>query len=89
MEEMKRSRGVIVLGDGEVTGHQHTVRAKSAKLFKIDFETLMLRLSRKASLRHEKNGTPAEHRTIVLPPGDPIVTHKRAYSPEGWTRVVD
>lgn len=89
MEEIKRINGVIVLGDGEVTGHQHTVRAKSAKFFRVNFETLMLKLSRPAALRHEKNGTPAEHRTITLPPGDPVVTYKRAYSPEGWTRVID
>lgn len=89
MEEMKRIKGKIVLGDGEVTGHQHTVRAKSARFFRVNFETLMLKLSRPSALRHEKDGTPAEHRTIVLPPGDPIVTHKRAYSPGGWTKVVD
>jgi len=87
---VKRIRGKIVLGDGEVTGHQHTVREKSAKLFKLDEERMQLRLPKASLLRHEKGDTPAEHRDIELPTGEPVIVHKRQYKAEGgWSRVVD
>lgn len=90
MKAIKRIRGKIVLGDGEVTGHQHTIREKSAKLFPLNDEQRLLRLPKASVLRHEKGDTPAEHRDIELPIGDPVVVHKRQYKPEGgWSRVVD
>lgn len=88
-KEMKRQNGKIVLGDGEVTGHQHTISEKSAKLYQVSDDMLQLKLPKAAALRHEKGDVPAEHREIKLPPGEPIVHHKRAYSPDGWTKVVD
>lgn len=89
MNEIKRIKGKIVLGDGELTGHQHTIRAQSAQLFQLTPELLQLKLPRAAALRHEKGNVPAEHREIKLPAGEPVVWHKRAYAPDGWTRVVD
>lgn len=90
MEKLKRFKGKIVLGDGETTGHQHTIRERSAKLFKLDEERLLLELPKVSLLRHEKGDQPAEHRDIELPIGDPIVVHKRQYKPEGgWSRVID
>jgi hypothetical protein len=89
VEKVKRQNGKIVLGDGEVTGHQHTIRERSAKFLKLDAETFKLELPRVALLRHEKGDTPAEHRDIRLPVGEPCITYKRQYSPDGWSRVVD
>jgi hypothetical protein len=90
MEKVKRINGKIVLGDGEVTGHQHTIRERSAKLFKLSDDRMLLELPRVSLLRHEKGDVPAEHREIRLPAGEPIVTHKRQYKAEGgWARVVD
>lgn len=90
MEEVKRQNGKIVLGDGEVTGHQHTIRERSAKFMKLDADTFKLELPRAAVLRHERGDVPAEHRDIRLPVGEPTITYKRQYEPEeGWTRVLD
>lgn len=90
MQKVKRIKGKIVLGDGEVTGHQHTVRERSAKLFKLDDERMLLELPKASLLRHEKGDVPAEHRDIRLPSGDPVIVHKRQYKAEGgWTRVID
>lgn len=90
MEKVKRIKGKIILGDGETTGHQHTIREKSAKLFRLDAERLLLELPKVSTLRHEKGDVPAEHRDIDLPVGEPVVVHKRQYKSEGgWTRVFD
>ncbi len=89
MKPIKRINGKLVLGDGEVTGHQHTVRDAKARFFELDADTSLLKLPRAALLRHERGDVPAEHRDIRLPAGEPIVTYKRAYQPDGWSRVVD
>ncbi len=90
MKQIKRVKGKIILGDGELSGHAHTIRDPQATLWAVDEETMQLKLPRAAKLRHEKGDQPAEHRDIHLPAGEPIVTHKRRYDPEqGWARVVD
>lgn len=89
MKQVKRQNGKLVLGDGEVTGNLHTIRDSRAKLFTLNEEQMLLRLSRPALLRHEHNDVPAEHRDIRLPVGEPVISHKRQYQPGGWTRVQD
>jgi len=89
MTEIKRHNGKLVLGDGEVTGHQHTIRDKSARMFRINVEDRALNIPDGATLRHERGDVPAEHRDIILPVGEPVVTTKRQYIPEGWTPVLD
>ena len=89
MEEIKRTKGKLVLGNGEVTGHQHTIREKSARMFRINNDDRKLELPEQATLRHERGDVPAEHREIILPVGEPCVTVKRQYTPEGWRYVED
>lgn len=89
MKQIPRQNGKIVLGDGEVTGHQHTIRDTRAKFYELDADTRALKLPRASLLRHERGDTPAEHRDIRLPAGEPTVTYKRQYEPGGWSRVED
>lgn len=89
MEEINRVNGVLVIGDGEVTGHQHIVREPSAKMRRVNADDRVLDLPKLSTLSHEKAGVPAEHRDIILPIGDPCVTIKRQYSPDGWENVQD
>ena len=89
MKQIKRQHGKLVLGDGEVTGHLHTIAAPRARMFEINTDDMRLELPTRAVLRHEIGDKPAEHRDIQLPSGVPTVTHKRQYIPNGWTRVVD
>lgn len=90
MKEVNRQNGKLVLGDGEVTGHQHTVADKGAQLFALDDSLMQLSIPEGATLRHTKGDQPAEHRDIRLPSGEPIVSHKRQYNPDGgWESVQD
>ena len=81
-----RSNGMVVLAEGEVTGHGHRIRSRSASLYGIDGRP-GVKLCRVgaggAVLRHE------EHGPIKLPPGDYEVTIKRQWSPDGWRDVRD
>ena len=89
MEKIKRINGKLILGSGEVTGHEHTIRDRTAQMFALNADTNLLKLPRASVLRHEKGDVPAEHRDIKLPSGEPTVTHKRQYTPDGWSRVED
>jgi hypothetical protein len=89
MDEIKRINGALVIGDGEVTGHQHLIREPSAKMRRVNADVRALQLPKASTLSHEKGGVPAEHRDIVLPIGEPCVTVKRQYTPDGWENVQD
>lgn len=89
MKKLNRKNGKLILGDGELTGHQHTIKDKDADMFSLDDETRSLKLPKPALLRHEKNDIPAEHRDIQLPSGEPCVTTKRQWTPKGWEPVED
>jgi len=86
---MKKTHKKLVLGLGELTGHEHVIRNPRAKLTQLDADRRQLHLPEQMTLRHEKHSMPAEHRDIKLPVGDPIVTHKRRYTPGGWAPVED
>lgn len=89
MKKIRRVRGKLVLGAGEQTGHDHTIRERSAQLFDIGDGRMLLKLPKASLLRHERGDTPAEHRDIELPSGEPVVSHKRQYTPDGWETVQD
>jgi len=89
MDKIKRQNGKLVLGDGEVTGHQHTIKDQQASMYQLDSELMLIKLPRASVLRHERNDVPAEHRDIKLPIGEPIVSRKRQYTPDGWVKVED
>lgn len=88
--KVKRQNKKLVLGDGEVTGHQHVINDPTATMFDIGDGLMELNLPRAATLRHEHDGRPAEHRDIKLPSGVPTISRKRQYDPEdGWSPVED
>lgn len=89
MKQIKRINGKLILGHGEQTGHVHSIASPRARMYQVDAENMRLELPTRALLRHEIGDRPAEHRDIQLPIGEPIVSHKRQYTPDGWTKVVD
>ncbi len=77
-----REGGRVVLAHGEVTGHAHAIRSKSAKLFASgDKRTLVA--SKPVVIEHE------EHDPITLPKGAYQVIRQREYSPEAIRNVAD
>jgi hypothetical protein len=72
----------VVLAEGEVTGHAHTVSAVDAELF-VDEVEMYLKVNTETGLTHE------EHATITLPPGDYKIVRQREYSPEAIRQVAD
>lgn len=76
---LARESGRVVLAHGEVTGHAHAIRSKSAKLFSGG----KLVASKPAVIEHE------EHDPITLPAGVYQVTRQREYAPEAIRTVAD
>lgn len=76
------SKKRIVLAEGEVTGHAHSVSAKDAELFVSEVETYL-------RVRSETDVTHQEHSPITLPPGSYKVVRQREYSPEAIRNVSD
>lgn len=74
--------GVIVLAEGEATGHAHTIRSKSASVFTRSAE-MFLSLPRGGRVSHQ------EHAPITLPAGKYRVVRQREYSPEEIRNVAD
>ena len=90
MKEIERVNNRLVLGDGEVTGHQHVIEDPGVFLFQISPDVMQLKIPASGTtLRHMKGSVPAEHRDIQLPAGTPCIVHKRMYQPNGWTSVRD
>lgn len=74
----------IVLADGELTGHAHTLPASAGALYAPEAEgDTYLQLRRPALLRHQ------EHDPIELPAGTYRVRRQREYSPEEIRSVAD
>ena len=81
--EREPASAVLVLAEGEATGHAHAVRSKRASLHRLpDWEEryLVVEGTRPVALRHE------EHDPIAIPPGVWEVRRQREYNPgrEGW-----
>lgn len=86
-----RRADLVVLAEGETTGHLHAIPATQAHLFAVGAERY-LRVLDGAWLRH---GTPqraysdGDHEPLELPAGTYRVTIDREYQPDGWRRVID
>lgn len=64
--EVARKNGQLVLAEGEVTGHSHTIDAKDAKMFETSMKNAMdflLVLKSPTTIRHQ------EHKAIKVPAG--------------------
>lgn len=97
-KEIERINGRLVLGDGEVTGHQHCIETPGVQLFQIREDLMELRAPQGAMLRHMRGMQVAEHRDIELSAaaaaengGSFTVSHKRQYNggDGGWSSVRD
>lgn len=76
----------LVVADGEVTGHSHSLAWRTAKGFRLGSETgnrRYIRVSEPTTLTHE------EHDGIIVPAGDYELVPQLEYSPEEIRRVVD
>jgi hypothetical protein len=83
---VERDNGRIILAYGEVTGHAHELKSKSAQLLTIDLNegpATYLTLDEIAPLVHE------EHGTILVEKGTYKVTKQVEYTPESIRNVAD
>lgn len=84
--EVPTVNGRIVLAEGEVTGHFHTISADAdeASLVQTDNGDRFLQVLKEAGveLTHD------EHDTILLPPATYRVVQQREYRPRGMSRLV-
>ena len=77
-------RGRIVLAEGEVTGHAHTLPARDVRVAGRDRDgVLFLGLDDPCLLTHD------EHDTITIPRGLYRVVRQREYTPDRVRPVVD
>jgi len=74
--------GRVVLAEGEVTGHNHTMSAETATMELIDGRVL-LTVAEPTPLTHQ------EHGEIEVKPGMYWVVPQREYQPEAVRRVAD
>lgn len=69
-----RTRGLLVLAAGEVTGHAHVLDGSAASLHVDRSGRRYVRITERTKLRHE------EHAPVTLLPGWYEVRHQREYS---------
>ena len=85
----RSSDGMLVLAEGEVSGHRHRIKQIRAEMFDIGNGSsggglaFLLKVEKTAMLLHE------EHDTIAIPPGFYEIYHQREYPPAEIKRVVD
>jgi len=75
--------GVIILAEGEATGHSHTVSDPSCELLEGDSGERWLAAPKEVEVNHQ------EHETVTLPPGNYRVIRQREYSPQEIRQVRD
>lgn len=80
---IKRENGRVILAHGELTGHAHAIKAKSADLFELDEIDRLLKVTKPVALEHE------EHDTVKLPPGGYRIRIQKEYAPEAIRNVAD
>lgn len=81
---IERRGGRLILAEGEVTGHAHTIEDALAELVGVSGEVdRWLRTGGRATLRHE------EHGAITLDAPAYIVRTQSEYDPETVRRVAD
>ncbi|SRR6266699_1562422 len=76
-------RGRLILARGEVTGHHHSVDAKTATLNLDEGGVLYMTVEELTAIRHQ------EHAPIPLAPGKYKVIRQREHSPEAIRNVAD
>ena len=77
------SEKVLVLAEGEVTGHAHRIVNDDAVMLTTAEGATFVRLAKRAQLVHE------EHARIDIAPGTYRVVRQREYEPAGIRRVSD
>jgi hypothetical protein len=86
VEPINREGGRVVLAHGEVTGHAHAIKDRSAALFRDPkLAAIFMRVSGDTPVALEHD----EHNTIEVPPGDYQIIRQREYSPEAIRNVAD
>ena len=81
-KKVKRN-GAIVLAEGEVTGHAHTIAEPSVEIYERDGAMYLNVHDGGAALEHQ------EHATIAVEPGTYRVQKQCEYAPEAIRRVAD
>lgn len=79
----QKPKGRIVLAEGEVTGHAHTVDSRQAELSLTEGGVMFLTVEELTEVRHQ------EHAPIPLAPGKYKVMRQRQYFPEAIRNVAD
>lgn len=77
-----QEKGQAILAHGEVTGHDHRIKDRSAKVLKKGSKRY-LRLAKGSVLEHE------EHGHLTIPKGDYEIIVQREYAPEAIRNVAD
>ena len=80
--EVRPRNGRLVLAEGEVTGHNHSIPAVHAMMFMLG-QQMFLRSEKQVTLTHQ------EHGPITIDAGDYAITIQREYTPEEVRDVAD
>jgi hypothetical protein len=80
--EIPRTKRGVVLAEGEITGHFHGIRSRSATLYRTEMDARFLRVTAPVGLSHQ------EHTTVKIPPGDYSVIIHAEYVPGELPRTV-
>jgi len=82
-QRVKARGGRLILAEGEVTGHHHSVAVEDAELIEVaGVPEVFLRIFTATTLDHQ------EHASVTLPPGDYRVRRQREYVPQELPRQV-
>lgn len=77
-----KSKGRVILAEGEATGHAHEINIDDADAWKRDGQTIAVTVKKSSAVKHQ------EHGPIPLKLGNYRVTRQREYSPEENPRNV-
>lgn len=80
--EVKPRNGRLILAEGEVTGHHHSIPAINAIMFMLG-QQMYVRADQPVTLTHQ------EHGPITIDAGDYAITIQREYTPEAVRNVAD
>ena len=83
--KVTRDKRGVILAEGEVTGHFHGIKSRSATLYRTEMDERFLRVMGPApvALAHQ------EHTTVKIPMGNYQVIIHHEYQPEAIRRVED
>lgn len=85
-----KSGDQIVLAEGEVTGHSHSLGSQHATLLMRGVVAyLLVHKATELFHGHAEEHQQGDHDPLVVPPGTYHVSIERDYYPGGWRRVVD